>query len=50
MPAWAIMVIVGFVEIIIGGILYIVLKKVILDKPVTGSYATASAQRVGPAV
>lgn len=41
LPAWAIIVLIAFAELIVGGITYVALKKVIIDQPLTGTYSPA---------
>ncbi|KAK9727700.1 hypothetical protein QE152_g19031 [Popillia japonica] len=41
-PAWAIVGLVGLAQLVIGGVLFIVLKKVIVDPPISGSYTPAN--------
>lgn len=39
LPAWAIILLVGIAELLVGGIFYIILKKKIIDPPLVGTYA-----------
>lgn len=47
-PAWAIVVLVGLGQIIIGAVVFFVMKRVILDTPITGSYTPAETVEVEP--
>ncbi|XP_018318874.1 uncharacterized protein LOC108732490 [Agrilus planipennis] len=38
-PAWAVILLVGIGQVIIGAIFFLILKKIILDPPLTGLYA-----------
>lgn len=40
-PAWAIVLLVGIGQIIIGAVVFFIMKKVIVDTPITGSYTPA---------
>ncbi|XP_072376459.1 uncharacterized protein [Diabrotica undecimpunctata] len=40
-PAYVIIILVGIGQIILGGILYVALRKKIIQAPITGSYAVA---------
>nr|CAH7744023.1 unnamed protein product [Callosobruchus chinensis] len=42
LPAFAVVILVAIGEIIAGGIMYIVLRKTILDLPITGSYVVTN--------
>ncbi|XP_018574366.1 uncharacterized protein LOC108913319 isoform X1 [Anoplophora glabripennis] len=42
LPAWAIVLMVAMGQIIIGGIMYVVMRKFIIEPPLTGSYSVAS--------
>ncbi|KAJ8922286.1 hypothetical protein NQ315_004225 [Exocentrus adspersus] len=42
LPAWAIVILVAIGEIIIGGIIYVVMRKLIIEPPLTGSYSVAA--------
>lgn len=41
-PAWAIIVLVALGQVIIGAVIYIILKKTILDATLQASYTVAS--------
>ncbi|KAF7270930.1 uncharacterized protein LOC143198792 [Rhynchophorus ferrugineus] len=41
-PAWAIILLVALGQILIGAVLYIILKKTIVDAPLQASYTVAS--------
>ncbi|XP_030759879.1 uncharacterized protein LOC115885194 [Sitophilus oryzae] len=45
-PAWAIIVLTALGELIIGAVIYVILKKTILDTPVQGSYSVAPTNEV----
>ncbi|XP_019866507.1 uncharacterized protein LOC109595564 [Aethina tumida] len=38
LPAWSIVILVAVGELILGGVLYVAMKKIILDQPLTGQY------------
>ncbi|KYB28796.1 hypothetical protein TcasGA2_TC032464 [Tribolium castaneum] len=40
-PAWAVVILVGLGEIIVGAIIFFVMKRAILDTPIVGSYTPA---------
>lgn len=40
-PAWAIIVLVGIGQLIVGGVVFFIMKKIIVDTPITGSYTPA---------
>nr|CAI5849203.1 unnamed protein product [Callosobruchus analis] len=42
LPAYAVVILVAIGEIIAGGIMYIALRKTILDMPITGSYVVTN--------
>lgn len=44
LPAWALIVLVGISEIIIGGIIYVIMRKRVIDSPITGSYTVAPSE------
>ncbi|KAK9881546.1 hypothetical protein WA026_016424 [Henosepilachna vigintioctopunctata] len=39
LPAWITVILIALAEVIFGGVLYLILKKVVIDPPMTGSYA-----------
>ncbi|XP_074026362.1 uncharacterized protein [Leptinotarsa decemlineata] len=43
-PAYVIVILVGIGEIILGAILYVIMRKTIIDSPLSGSYAVAPTQ------
>lgn len=47
-PAWAIVVLVGLGQIIIGAVVFFVMKRIIVDTPITGSYTPAETIEVEP--
>ncbi|VEN34372.1 unnamed protein product [Callosobruchus maculatus] len=42
LPAYAFVILVAIGEIIVGGVMYVVLRKTILDLPITGSYVVTN--------
>ncbi|XP_060520459.1 uncharacterized protein LOC132698431 [Cylas formicarius] len=40
-PAWVVVLLVGIGELIVGGVIYLIMKKVIIDPPITSSYSLA---------
>lgn len=44
LPAWALIILVGIGEIIIGAIIYVIMRKRVIDQPLTGSYALAATE------
>lgn len=38
-PAWAVVLLVGLGEILVGAIVFVVMKRTILDTPIVGSYS-----------
>ncbi|KAL1517677.1 hypothetical protein ABEB36_001412 [Hypothenemus hampei] len=40
-PAWAVIVLVGLGQLIIGAVCYIIMKKIIVDPPMQGNYTVA---------
>ncbi|CAG9863791.1 unnamed protein product [Phyllotreta striolata] len=40
-PAYVLIILVGIGQIILGAIMYIVLRKVIISRPISGSYSVA---------
>lgn len=41
LPAWAIIVLVGIAQIVSGASLYVIMRKKVVDQPLTGNYALA---------
>ncbi|XP_045462648.1 uncharacterized protein LOC123672547 [Harmonia axyridis] len=39
LPAWIVVLLIALGEIILGGILYIILKRVMIDPPIAGFYS-----------
>ncbi|KAJ3660200.1 hypothetical protein Zmor_004666 [Zophobas morio] len=40
-PAWAVVVLVGVGEIIVGVVVFFIMKKVVIDPPLVGTYTPA---------
>lgn len=45
-PAWAVIVLVGLGQIIVGALIYVLMKKLIVDPPVQGNYSMAATDDV----
>ncbi|KAH1003753.1 hypothetical protein HUJ04_003622 [Dendroctonus ponderosae] len=45
-PAWAVIVLVGLGQLIVGALLYVLMKKLIVDPPVQGNYSMAATDDV----
>lgn len=43
-PAWAVVILVGLAEIIVGAVIFFIMKRVILDTPIVGSYTPAKTE------
>lgn len=43
-PAYVIVIIVGIAQIITGAALYVIMKKLIIDSPIVGTYTVAPSE------
>ncbi|KAJ8974463.1 hypothetical protein NQ317_001586 [Molorchus minor] len=43
-PAYAIVILIGIGQIILGGILYVVMRKLIIEPPLSGNYSVAPTE------
>ncbi|XP_044269213.1 uncharacterized protein LOC123014257 [Tribolium madens] len=43
-PAWAVVILVALAEIIVGAIIFFVMKRAVLDTPIVGSYSPAKTE------
>jgi predicted permease len=43
-PAWAVIILVGLGEIIVGVVVFFVMKRIVIDPPIVGSYTPANTE------
>ncbi|XP_066254757.1 uncharacterized protein hoka [Euwallacea similis] len=46
LPAWAVILLVGIGQLVIGAIVYIIMKKSIIDPPMQGNYTMAATSDI----
>lgn len=45
-PAWAVIVLVGLGQLVLGALAYVIMKKMIVDQPVQSTYTQAATEEV----